>query len=179
VTFSANETWLTSGVPSGPKPIHSVVEQHWWEEAQRNPAKYEYHPSENGKGLQAPNRAHNFRTYFGPTGIQIQDRTARSPTLASLSLVAIGHGDMLEPVSAGEVDQTNARVEIRRPRVTEWYENSVEGLEQGFTIPAPMAGHGPLVLELAVEEAKASLHGQSIELFTEAGRRLRYGKLTV
>ncbi|MEE8361777.1 MAG: PKD domain-containing protein, partial [Gemmatimonadales bacterium] len=152
--------------------------QDWWGKVQRGLATYEYRPSENARGLQAPNRAHNLRTYFGPTGIRLHDRTAAgSPELAGLSLAGIGRGENLEPVPAGTVNHSKTRVEIRRTGIVEWYENTPTGLEQGFTLPARMEGEGPLVLELAVTHAKARLRGQSIELASNAGRKLRYGKL--
>ena len=37
------------------------------------------------------------------------------------------------------------------------YGMSRKGMEQGFTIPDRMKGEGPLVLELTVEHAKATL----------------------
>ena len=152
--------------------------QAWWSRVQRVLAEGEYQVSENGQGLQAPNRAHNLRTYFEPTGIRVHDRTASgSPELAGFSLAGMGRGTELAPVAAGAVTHAGTRVEIQRPGVTEWYKNSPLGLEQGFTLAAPMEGEGPVVLELAVEHAKASLRGQSIELATDTGRRLNYGKL--
>ena len=152
--------------------------QDWWGSVQRGLAEGEYQVSKNGPGLQAPNRAHNLRTYFGPTGIRVHDRTAvGSPELASFSLVGMGRGDELAPVAAGTVAHARTRVEIQRPGVIEWYKNSPLGLEQGFTLAAPMEGEGPVVLEIAVEHAKASLRGQSVELATDTGRRLNYGKL--
>ena len=156
-----------------------IIDQNWWKNVQRNLAEYEYHPSENGKGLQAPNRAHNLRTYFDSTGIRVYDRTeaAGSPELAGLSLVRIGRGDALVPVSEGKVSHAGTRVEIRRDRIVEWYENSAKGLEQGFTLEQQPPGEGPLVLELAVAGAQATLDYQSVMLTTNQGRRLRYGKL--
>ena len=105
----------------------------WWRRVQRGLAEGEYHPSDNGRGLQAPNRTHNLRTYFESTGIRLHDRTAAgSPELAGLSLIGMGHGDNLGAVPAGTVNRSAARVEIRRPSIIEWYENSARGLEQGF-----------------------------------------------
>ena len=69
------------------------------------------------------------------------------------------------------------RVEIRRPGIVEWYLNSAEGLEQGFTLAERPAGEGALVLEVAVAGAQASLHGDAVVLDTTADRRLRYGEL--
>ena len=115
---------------------------------------------------------------FEPTGIRLHDRTAAgSPKLADLSLSKIGRGENLKPVPAGSVSHFESRVEIIRPGITEWYENSAQGLEQGFTLPDRMDGRGFLKLELAVKHAQVSLRGNSIELATDSGRRLRYGKL--
>ena len=175
--FSVEESRIP---PARQTSLPSGVSEEWWSRVQRGIARHEYQPRENDKGLQAANRAHNLRTYFDSTGIRVQDRTtAGSPELAALSLSDMGRGETLEAVPAGKVHQSESRVEIRRPNVIEWYKNSAEGLEQGFTIPVRMKGNGPLVLELAVKGAKASLSGQSIDLTTDAGRRLRYGKLVV
>ena len=95
-----------------------------------------------------------------------------------MSLSGVGRGDSLarvapaEPVVAGE-----RRVEIRRPGLVEWYENTPAGLEQGFTLAARPAGAGPLVLELAVAGARPVLADDAILFETAGNRRLRYGKL--
>ncbi len=52
---------------------------------QRHIAEREYRASRNGHGLQAPNRRHNLRTYFGASGIRVHDRTAAgSPELLAI-----------------------------------------------------------------------------------------------
>ena len=164
-------------VESAPAPPEMIAE--WWAAVQSGLALEEYRSSENAHGLQAPNRAHNLRTYFDATGIRVYDRTAADgPELVALSLVAMGRGGTVEPVDPGRVHTTAERVEIRRPNVVEWYENSAQGVEQGFTIAARLGGDEPLVLELVVERARATLNGQSIELLSDAGRRLRYDNLT-
>ena len=165
------ETAAESSLPSG-------ASGDWWRRVQRGLAATEYHPSRNAKGLQAPNRAHNLRTYFGARGIRLHDRTAvGGPELAGLSLVGTGRGTALAPVAAGTVTQAGRRVEIRRAGIVEWYENTPRGLEQGFTLAARARGEGALVLKLSVEHARARLMDKSIELATDSGRRLRYGKL--
>ena len=61
--------------------------------AQKDIAQREYHASENG-ALQAPNRAHNLRTYFAKTGIRVHDRVAGgTPELLRLSLARVGRGE--------------------------------------------------------------------------------------
>jgi hypothetical protein len=152
----------------------------WLARAQQGLAEREYHASENGEGLQAPNRRHNFRTYFEASGIRVHDRVAAgSPELLGLSLVGLGRGDVLASVAPGVVTSKGARVEIQRPGLVEWYANSPAGLEQGFTLSERPDGEGALALELAVQHASASLRGEQVILATPAGRRLAYGKLEV
>ncbi len=154
------------------------VNTDWWSGVQRGLAANEYHPRANHAGLQAANRAHNLRTYFDGSGIRVHDRIAAVSTeLVGLSLVGMGRADRLRPVQAGTVLQVQGRVEIRRAGVTEWYENSARGLEQGFTIESRTEGRAPLMLDLAVDHARAHLRGNAIELWTDAGRRLEYSKL--
>ncbi|MBW2692968.1 MAG: hypothetical protein JRE57_10070, partial [Deltaproteobacteria bacterium] len=50
----------------------------WMGRIQHHLAAREYAAGTNLRGLQAPNRAHNLRTYLDATGIQIVDRTAVS-----------------------------------------------------------------------------------------------------
>jgi hypothetical protein len=147
---------------------------------QRAVAASEYRASESAGELQAPNRAQNLRTYFGPRGIRVHDRTAADGAqLVSMELRAVGRGESLERVAPGEVSSEAARVEIARPGLVEWYENRPEGLEQGFTLESRPAGDGPLLLDLEISGAEANALGAEIALVTRAGRRLSYGKLEV
>ncbi len=157
--------------PAAPSPD-------WLAKAQREIAAREYRVSRNDSGLQAPNRAHDLRTYFEPAGIRVHGRTAPgSPELLSLSLAGVGREAALTPVLPGEVSSENGRVEIRRAGVLEWYENSPAGLEQGFELAQRPAGDGPLVIELALGGASASPRGEGLVFATRDGRRLRYANL--
>jgi hypothetical protein len=149
----------------------------WLARAQEQIAAGEYRASENGEGLQAPNRAHNLRTYFEPVGIRVHDRTAGGqPQLVELRLNGVGRGRSIGPVAPGEVIHHEGRVEIHRPGLVEWYVNSAAGLEQGFTLAERPEGDGPLVVELAVAGAQPVLQGDAI-VFATGGRKLRYGQL--
>ncbi|TMA35068.1 MAG: hypothetical protein E6J87_04895 [Deltaproteobacteria bacterium] len=154
----------------------------WLAQAQRQLAEREYRASENGEGLQAPNRAHNLRTYFEKTGIRVHDRTASgSPQLLRLSLSGVGREDSLEPAGPGEVledevQSESGRVRIRHRGITEWYVNSPAGLEQGFTIDERPTGEGPLVVDLRVALARSSLVGSAV-VFDTGARKLCYGEL--
>ncbi len=145
---------------------------------QRQIEQREYRASANSNGLQAPNRAHNLRTYFKSTGIRVHDRTlAGSPELLSLDLAGVGRGETPNRVEPGVVTSDGARVEIERPGLVEWYENSPAGLEQGITLTQRPAGNGPLVVEFLVRGAHASLHADRVSFATPTGRQLTYAKL--
>jgi FG-GAP repeat protein/VCBS repeat protein len=151
----------------------------WLTAAQRHIAQREYRPSENAQGLQAPNRAHNLRTYFAKDGIRVHDRSADgSPALLQISLARAGRGDTLSAVAPGEVAMAHeTRVEIRHAGIVEWYVNSPAGLEQGFTLEARPEGDGPVVVELAVAGATPVQRGDAIVFETPTHRTLRYGQL--
>jgi hypothetical protein len=136
----------------------------------------EYHASRTDRGLQAPNRAHALRTWFTPTGIQLQEREAGTELLG-LQLNGRRPRHELAPVAAGQVSSAGARVEIARAGLLEWFENSHEGLEHGFTLAQRPAGDGDLVLELALENGSARLRGDDVVLTAETGRKLGYAHL--
>jgi hypothetical protein len=170
ICFSFN-----SGLASGKSPS---IDSDWWMSFQKNLATYEYHPVEYQNKLQAINRAHQFKTFFEPSGIRVQDRIATSDsTLVTLHLSGIGHGHNVKPVSKGTVNQVDQKIEISRPGITEWYKNTTDGLEQGFNLSTAIEGEGPLILELAIAFAEARLVSNSVELKTVSGRLLDYGKL--
>ena len=167
-----------SDVSAAPEQASAELTDSGLAAEQRHIAQREYRTSGSGEGLQAPNRVHNLRTYFEPTGIRVHDRTrAGSPELLALKLTGVGRGETLARVGPGEVSSEGARVEIQRPGLLEWYENSPAGLEQGFTLQKRPAGEGPLRLELAVAGGEAALHGDAVVFKTATGRRLRYSKL--
>jgi hypothetical protein len=152
-----------------------------------SPPAPEYWASAHGDTIQAANRSHDLQSHFGPTGVRVHARTrSDGPPLVELQLARLGRGEDLDPVGPGEVRHEEARVEIDRSELglVEWFENSPEGLEQGFTLALRPDGEAgaealALVLELSVEGARASRSGDAVRLATAAGRDLEYGKLAV
>ncbi len=171
------------GAAAAPPPAAAAGPQappgsDWLAGAARHIAEREYQASADDLGLQAPNRRHNLRTYFDPTGVRVHDRTAPgAPRLLGLELRGVGRGKALSVVPPGRVVSDGARVEIRRPGLVEWYLNAREGLEQGFTLSRRPAGEGPLVLELALAGARPRLVGVELRIATQTGRWLAYGAL--
>ena len=147
---------------------------------QRAVEQREYEATENGVGLQAPNRAHGLRSYFESTGVRVVDRNAADRAeLLALRVAGLGRGGVLESVPPGVVSSAGPRAEIRRPGLVEWYQNSEAGLEQGFTLDARPEGSGELVIELHVEHARGTLVGELVRFESASGRRLEYAKLVV
>ena len=145
--------------------------------AERGISASEYRASWTQRGLQAPNRAHELRTWFTPTGARVEERGASGEALFELELAGIGRGSQLEAPGAGTLASDAARVEIRRPGLVEWYENSARGVEHGFTLERRPAGSGALELELAVRGARVAARGLGVAFASSSGRRFAYDGL--
>ncbi|HXV37524.1 MAG TPA: hypothetical protein VEC18_10260, partial [Myxococcota bacterium] len=87
---------IESAAPATPAVVHAGIPH---EIAER-----EYRASAIRGGLQAPNRAHDLRTYFETSGIRVHSRTGDSDSaLLSLSLVRLGRGATPPRVAPGEL----------------------------------------------------------------------------
>ena len=105
VLAAALPAW--TGAAIGPQQLPAGVSADWWTRAQAHIRRAEYQPSpvttpdasNQPQILQAPNRAHNFRTTFAPEGVLVKPRTATAADWTwGLSLVAIGPpGDLRRP----------------------------------------------------------------------------------
>ena len=170
----------------------------WWATVQEDIGRSEYQVTRQDRtyltGLsaayQAPNRAHNLRTYFTPTEVRIIPRTGDGAAWEwGLTLTGYGYEGAIQPVAPASLSTEGNRIEYRRGDLTEWYVNDDRGIEQGFTIAAPPVstsrgeGAGYLVLEMALTgDLTPSLaeDGLAVELTTEDGMPvLRYGNLYV
>ncbi len=147
----------------------------WLASARRSIAELEYEATETASGIQAPNRVHGLRTRFEPAGASIVDRESDS-RLVRFRTSSIGRSE-LQPVPAGEVIADGSRVEVRRPGLVEWFENSERGLEQGWTLAERPDGDGPLTIRVELDGATARIGNDRATIYT-AGRRLDYGGLT-
>jgi len=174
--------------------MNTVTRQRgWWAEARKNIGELEYHvtsvnePAGNQgrKNFQAPNRAHNLRTFYSESGIRIGPRRGRGDEWSvALELKKMGRGASKTPLPRDETpDVRGPRVEFHRGSVIEWYVNRPVGVEQGFTITQRPAGGGELSLYLAVQgnlSPKLVQGGRVISFRSEgADEILRYSKLHV
>jgi len=152
----------------------------WSATVQKKILQKEYEASRNNAGLQAPNRAHNIRTYFSKKGIQVVDRTAPgSPQLLRLTLTGFGRGEYLQDaaVSHSALYHEGNRVELRRKKLTEWFVNRPQGLEHGFDIFQKPGGKGELRLAIQVNASKAAIKEGRVTFSSPGGRMLKYDKL--
>jgi trimeric autotransporter adhesin len=97
----------------------------------------------------------------------------------SVNPVAFGRISNTETIAAtGIVSSQDAHsVLIDREKIIEQFSSSADGIRQNFVIAKRPAGKGKLLLELAVNGARASMMKNNIELTIATGRRLLYGKL--
>jgi len=170
------------------------VDAGWWSSVQESIRTSEYNISwQEGTYLadvpaayQAPNRAHNLRTYFAPEGVVVIPRvwgeeTGVPPWRWEARLAAWGRAGALETVLAASLEVQENRIEYRRGDVQEWFTNDEEGLAQGWRIAAPPRVEGasaPLQLDLILGgdlSPQISDGGTEVELITEEGQPvLRY-----
>jgi hypothetical protein len=183
-----------SVVPSADVP--PGTDAGWWATVQEDIRQSEYHVTWQERtyladlpaAYQAPNRAHNLRTYFAPEGVRVIPRVFEGETPPwewGLTLTGYGYAGEIQPVGAATLHSEANRIEYRRDLLTEWYVNDERGLEQGFTLHAPPqpAGEGSLVLELALGSdlsPQLVADGTAVEFITSGGVRvLSYGELAV
>jgi hypothetical protein len=147
----------------------------------------EYGVSENQRGMQAPNRAHNLRTYFKNEGIEVVPRTGEAEGAWRLAWRTVAWGREGRLIEVGveslKPEINGARVEYDREGIVEWYENKKAGLEQGFRVGRRPEGEGPLRLEGRVEgdlTTKLDTAQSAIDFLNENGTAvLRYSELHV
>ena len=158
-------------------------------EASIRQREYEITPARDGSqpAYQAPNRAHNLRTYFDADGVRIRPRTGDAGQKTTgwevgLRLAAYGREGSLAPAGPAQSPAAAGnRIEYARPGLTEWYVNDEAGLEQGFTLESAPDGseQAAVVIQIAVSGAPAVAgDGSWVEFAAPGGDAvLRYGQL--
>ncbi|MCX5800053.1 MAG: hypothetical protein NTX17_01490 [Candidatus Eisenbacteria bacterium] len=173
--FAKDATFVLPGVgsqaqPAGPNasapsvasgaPVIDVgarragVSEDWLGKVKAQIEREEYKASVNERGLQAPNRAHNLRTYFVDGGIEVVPRKGEDGDSWSFSwrTLAWGREGRLVDVTGVSVEPVadGSRVTYSREGLDEWYENKKEGLEQGFRVMERPEAEGLLCIEGSV-----------------------------
>ncbi len=119
----------------------------WWGKVQKNIQEEEYNISgpHQGEGalFSAFNRAQGFEILFTERGAVIRPAD-KSGWSWGLELQAKTEG----PRPKAEVRTSDNRVEINRGNITEWYVNSPDGIEQGFTISRQIGNAERLAVDM-------------------------------
>ena len=175
----------STGAPTMPPGVNPD----WWSGAQRRIREQEYRITRQEQGLQAPNRAHNMRTWFDESGGLSVSRADGSPGSGKwqwgLQLERIGWKNReLRPVApATPMPEKNTVTYHRGDSLREWYVNDESGLKSWFrleTAPEGPAGD-TLRLELSVRgntRAFMGADGRTIGFRSSAGSLVvNYGGL--
>ena len=86
----------------------------------------------------APNRAHDFRSYFTERGIRVVPRTeTENPWEWGLALVSYGRGERDMALESAAPAPARNRIEYNRSSLDEWFVNSSKGIKHGFTLYGP------------------------------------------
>ncbi|MFV2004477.1 MAG: integrin alpha, partial [Gammaproteobacteria bacterium] len=133
----------TANKQSNSKDIPKDIPKSWLNQVQKDIAQREYHITwqdktdlpKNKPAWQAPNRAHDFRTYFTEQGLTVVPRSGTKDWLWSLKLIA--YGDELTNSEIKPEIKDNRIEYSHSVKLKEWYINNEQGLEQGFTLNAP------------------------------------------
>lgn len=208
VMGASSSGYMSTMTPNVLSPA-ALATSDWWATVQKNIYQSEYQVTwqsqASGEDMpaayQAPNRAHNLRTYFTPTGLRIIPRTCNIGETCSipawgldLALTGYGYTGDTQPVTAATLSVSANRIEYHRAdlasgskqQFTEWYVNSELGLEQHFTLVAPpqseaQAPQPEIVLELALSGSlipNITANESAIEFTTADGvPALRYSRL--
>jgi FG-GAP repeat protein len=153
-------------------------------------ARYQIEAREDG-GWQANNPMQGYRTVFTREGPAMSGSAQRSHHWQlRMNLRGYGYGERRQPAAGAELSASGDRIEYRRQgragrRVTEWYVNRPEGLEQGFTIDRAPGRREPgeqLTLWVGLGggwRPQLEAGGQAVKLMGAAGVELSYEKLKV
>jgi hypothetical protein len=170
---------LRPGLPSG-------LSADWWSKAQRSIQIEEYSivaDGADGATFHAANPRHHFDARFDASGIRIAP-TAGPGWEWKLSLRGWGRTASLKTSGAAALRANADRIELDCGPLTEWFVNSPQGLEQGFTVSArPEAKGDRLVIDLSLGGGLRPVFaqdGQAVEFYSTGSMSvLSYGKLVV
>ncbi|MBN1954057.1 MAG: FG-GAP repeat protein, partial [Anaerolineae bacterium] len=184
-TQAGEQTPTTAPVPTG-----------WWSAVQEDIRQSEYQITWQAAtylpdvpaAYQAPNRAHDLRTYFTPEGAVVIPRVWPEGTDAPSWQLGLG---LLGCAGADSLAPDGNRIEYRRDGLREWYVNDEDGLAWHvalFPHPRPPAagegdqgGGGEVSLALASPQLTPRLadDGTTVEFLDPAGSTvLHYGPFT-
>jgi len=126
-----------------------------------------------GEVLKCSNPAQRYGAIFTDSGARVESHDGSWHV--GLTLVAFGAEGKARPAASAARLAEGRRVEYRREGLVEWYENTDEGLEHGFTIPrSPDGGDSiEIILDIGSElEPRVGEDGTRLDLMSSPGVRV-------
>ena len=140
--------------------------------------------STGAETLVASNRGQGLRARVGPTGIEVfpieaGEEGACAPWALALRSVVFGYEGARTALDVPTLVGHEDWCELRYAALTEWHRNAPQGIEQGWTIPAPPTAPARSTLEIELRVVglvpRVAGDGRSAVLVDEHGlARLRY-----
>ncbi len=161
-----------AAAPAQAAPVDSPPAS-WLAQAQQELVQREYRASTTDRGLQAPNRAQGFRTFFDAESVALVTRDAEHAPLLGLRLINYGRKRALHAPGAAEVSVAGAQVTQRWQHLAARYDNRVDGLTQELVISQRPPGGSALNLVFALGAASPAINGNSAVL-TSGKQALRW-----
>ncbi|PTU31036.1 FG-GAP-like repeat-containing protein [Stenotrophobium rhamnosiphilum] len=154
--------------------------QNWLSRAKAEIQAREYWMSTEAGQARAYNPTNRYFAQFTASGYQLLDIAGGQEPLVGVQLEGIGRGGAITPLSFGANNTEQARLQRQADGVTEWFNNSNAGLEQGWTLSTRPQGHGPLQIQLRFEHAKiAKTSDDAVSVTSQQQRELQYSALKV
>ena len=183
VSPARQEQQPAQAIPAVPKKLQQDWLPKITEDIRQREYFFHFAPVVSGKSKkniwQAPNRKHDLRIYAGDNSVEILERRGEGKRLLQLKTVAFGRSGNLRAPSRGSISAHKNRLQIERTALSEWYVNTEQGIEQGFTLSKKIAGNKPLVIMLECNNRPIVLDDTHLLLSSSTRRSLDYGKLIV
>ena len=147
-----------------------------------------YRAERDETGARVMNDANGFEVSFAGSSWQLKSTTQEKRWVSKWRLRSFGYGREQTTAADGGWHSAENRVELRRDsqQITEWFVNSPDGVEHGFTLaarPGTAKAGEPLRLVMKLEgdlTARADGDGQVLTLLESSGAEaLRYENLKV
>jgi len=114
-------------------------------------ARHQLEQTDNGDYL-ARNPGNQQRHEFNAGGFVTTSVNKDADWQWGLKLTGYGSADNMQVVEQATRHADGPRIEYRRGKITEWYENLPIGLEQGFTLnEAPVDNANQLIIEMTIQ----------------------------
>ncbi|HSA32727.1 MAG TPA: FG-GAP-like repeat-containing protein, partial [bacterium] len=160
--------------------MEEATQEAWFATVQKRLATGEYRIAAAGEGFRATNRAQGLRFFAAGAGFTLEPREGKVPAIELRTLrvtqgdISIGMngeaatlGKCMDAARVGGDGECLRRLDRRSGGVTEWFDNTEGGIEQGFDIARPLSENGgALTVELQIVAGNAQGSGGKVTLLS-------------